>query len=313
MWSTQLRSQTSVKDRVAREAARNDNEAWKNAILQRRVAEGFMFQNVALRYASQVIRSEASRINGSLMSDFGALLAGNAVYIRNFLCDAKDRCLYDQLKQELVSATGAQMTADGGLIEWSKHQVFENPSSLSATFNIIIEMLAEYFDLDVYATRLNYYRDGTQWKPQHHDSHAYGNRAEREDFTAGITLGSDRSLLFVHVESGEEFSFPQNNGDCFAFTNEVNQLFTHGVPRANSAQVGDRFSIIAWGRRNSINERNGGGINSTILQGIKVDQLQTVEDAVNAAQTLVSTAKMAPLKKIETNAEQKKKKKNRLQ
>lgn len=312
MWSTQLRSKTTVHDSATRERTRQ-NEHWKNELLQRRVNEGFLFQNVALRYASQVIRSESARINGSLMNDFGALLAGNAVYIRNFLCDATDRTLYDQLKHELVLATGAEMSADGGLIEWSKHQVFENPSSLSSTFNHIIEMLAEYFDLDVYATRLNYYRDGTQWKPQHHDSHAYGNRALREDFTAGITLGSDRSLLFVHVESGQEFSFPQNNGDCFAFTNEVNQIFTHGVPRANNAQVGDRFSIIAWGRRNSINERNGGGINSTTLRGIKDDQLETVEDAVSAAQTLVSTANMAPLRKVEANSEQKKKKKNRLQ
>ena len=34
----------------------------------------------------------------------------------------------------------------------------------------------KYFDVDVYATRLNFYRNGSDWKPYHHDSHAYGGR-----------------------------------------------------------------------------------------------------------------------------------------
>ena len=42
---------------------------------------------------------------------------------------------------------------------------------------------SEYFDVEVYASRLNFYRDGTDWKPFHHDSHAYGGKAKREDFT----------------------------------------------------------------------------------------------------------------------------------
>lgn len=327
MWSTQLRGGSSAAleppKKKAEEESRptgNKNTAssskWKSPLLRRREEEGFLFQNVALRYASHIIRSESARVNGSLMNDFGSLLAGNAVYIRNFLCDATDRTMYDQLKMELVASTGAATSSEEGLIEWSKHQVFENPSSLSNTFNDIVDMLSEYYDLDVYATRLNYYRDGTQWKPQHHDSHAYGNRAEREDFTAGITLGSDRGLLFVHVESGQEFLFPQNNGDCFAFTTEVNKLFTHGVPRAtNNAQVGDRFSIITWGKRRTINERNGGGIHSSALKKLEEEKtpLDTLEDAVAAAQTLVSSSNQPQLVKREVNPEAKKKKKNRLQ
>eukprot|EP00796_Vickermania_ingenoplastis_P010853 gene10853-7519_t len=323
MWSSKVHSSSSASLPSNKEQSpgstaddtvlKGKRRKWKSDLIQRRADEGFLFQNVALRYAAQVLRSESSRINGSLMNDFASLLAGNAVYIRNFLCPAKDRTFYDQLKAELVEATGASMSLDGGLIEWSKHQVFENPSNLSNTFNEIIDMLSEYFDLDVYATRLNYYRDGTQWKPQHHDSHAYGDRSEREDFTAGLTLGSDRGLLFVHVESGQEFMFPQNNGDCFAFTGEVNKLFTHGVPRANSSQVGDRFSIIAWGRRKSINGRNGGGIHSEALEELGDRRLDSIEDAVSAAHTLVSRGTRAPLASTDINTAGKKKKKNRLQ
>ena len=145
------------------------------------------------------------------------------------------------------------------IISWSKHQLIENPTT-SKTFNDIIAKAAAYFDLDVYQTRLNYYADASSWKPFHHDSHAYGGRALREDFTLGISLGSARDLAFLHVASERQFSFPQENGDVFAFTNEVNTKFMHGVPKVTcgAGKVGPRFSLIAWGRRRSLNERNGG-------------------------------------------------------
>lgn len=291
-----------------------DTSFLQSEIIQRRLNQGFIFQNVAPQYAAQAMRSEVARVNGTLDADLGAVLAGNAIYIKHFLCNSDDRSYYDSLKKELLYSTGASISSEGGLIEWSKHQAFENPSTLSPTFNKIIDMLSDYFELDVYATRLNYYRDGSQWKPQHHDSHAYGDRAEREDFTAGITLGSSRSLLFVHVESRQEFTFPQNNGDCFAFSSEVNQSFTHGVPRATKIYVGDRFSIIAWGRRRSINERNGRGIQSLSLTKLEGAKLATVEDAVRAAQVLVSsTATFEPRTKECSEKKLQKKKKNRLQ
>jgi hypothetical protein len=61
----------------------------------------------------------------------------------------------------------------------------------------------------------------------------------------------------LHPGTGATFDFPQNNGDIFAFTSLANQKFQHGVPKANT-KVGPRFSIIAWGRRRTINERNSG-------------------------------------------------------
>lgn len=266
---------------------------WQSPLLRRRVEAGAKFQNVALSHAASILRSEQARVDGQLNEDFAAVMRGNAVYIHNFVCTENDNSLYHSLKKELVESTGATMDGDGGLIEWSKHQVFENPTDISETFNQIIEMLAEYFDVDVYATRLNYYRDGSQWKPQHHDSHAYGGRAQREDFTVGITLGAERSLLFIHEASKREFNFPQKNGDCFAFTGEVNKTFTHGVPRVH-APIGDRFSIIAWGRRKSLNPRNGGGRSAVddeaMLQYNNGNAIETMEDAVQAAKAMVSNA-----------------------
>lgn len=315
MWSSKIGGDTRKvpnEQRELRAAKESVTHEWKSTLMLQRVGgdNKIHFQNVALSYASQMIRSESARLNGTLMNDYALLLGGNAVYIRNFLCNADDFQLYDKLKDELVEATGAVL--DGGLIEWSKHQAFENPSDMSATFNDVVDMLSDYFDVDVYATRLNYYRDGTQWKPQHHDSHAYGGRSEREDFTAGITLGSDRSLVFVHVESGQEFTFPQNNGDCFAFTGDVNTQFTHGVPRVSSP-VGDRFSIIVWGRRRTINERNGGGTHSESMKKLENQKIDTIDDAIKAAHELVSSENTKPLAPAAANREPSKKKKNRLQ
>ena len=74
----------------------------------------------------------------------------------------------------------------------------------------------------------------------------------------GASFGAARDLAFLHEPSGQRFSFPQNNGDVFAFTSSVNRAFKHGVPKARRTNIGPRFSIIAWGRRRTINERNGG-------------------------------------------------------
>eukprot|EP00466_Bigelowiella_natans_P001138 jgi/Bigna1/54764/estExt_Genewise1Plus.C_430001 len=147
---------------------------------------------------------------------------------------------------------------EGGMINWSKHLKHENPE-FSPTFKAVIESMSDYFDVEVHATRLNFYRDGSAWKPFHHDSHAYGAKGVKEDFTMGASFGGSRSLTFLHESSGTTFDFPQNNGDVFAFTSEANRRFQHGVPKSkNPNRVGCRFSIIAWGTRRSINKRNAG-------------------------------------------------------
>lgn len=142
----------------------------------------------------------------------------------------------------------------------SKHHKFEDPT-ISPTFNRVVARLASYFSMEVYATRLNFYADGTSWKPFHHDSHAgraffqSGGIGPAEDFTVGASFGSTRELAFLHVESGAQFAFPQANGDIFAFDGVVNKTFQHGVPRV-STRCGPRFSVIAWGRRVLLTKRN---------------------------------------------------------
>ena len=53
---------------------------------------------------------------------------------------------------------------------------------------------------EVLASRLNVYRDGKDWKPFHHDSHAF-SKGQQEDFTAGASFGAPRALAFQHVRA----------------------------------------------------------------------------------------------------------------
>ena len=38
------------------------------------------------------------------------------------------------------------------------------------TFNKVIDYISNFFDMDIKATRLNYYKDSNDWKPYHHDA-----------------------------------------------------------------------------------------------------------------------------------------------
>lgn len=198
-------------------------------------------QNQADKYASKILKSERALVDGKLTNDYQLILKNGCNYLPNYFCKTNDLTIFNQLKKELDE------NKNNGMINWSKHFRHEDPS-FSKTFNIIVEQMAKHFNIEVLQTRLNYYKDGNDWKPYHHDKHAYeeGNEIIREDFTMGASFGTSRNLDFKHVGSNFSFSFPQNNGDIFAFNADINKAFMHGIPKANS-NIGERFSIIAWG------------------------------------------------------------------
>ena len=196
--------------------------------------------------------------------------------------------LAEDLEESRYSTTSSKRKGEedfgGGVMNWSKHLKQENPE-FSETFRTVVERMASYFDVDVYATRLNFYRDGSDWKPYHHDSHAFGANGRKEDFTMGASFGAQRALSFLHEPSASSFEFPQKNGDVFAFSSEVNAAMQHGVPRLSGHEqfvANPRFSVIAWGRRRSLNPRNsaaseegdsgGGGGSRSNNQIIGVDE-----------------------------------------
>ena len=197
--------------------------------------------------------------------------SGNAVYIERFHCEENDYETLERLANDLDR--NAKEEEEEGMINWSKHLKQENPE-FSETFRTIVERMAEYFDVDVFATRLNFYRDGSDWKPYHHDSHAFGANGHKEDFTMGASFGAPRALSFLHEPSASSFEFPQKNGDVFAFSSEVNAAMKHGVPQLSGQEQFEnnpRFSVIAWGRRRSLNARNSSVSSSSEKTTIAVD------------------------------------------
>jgi len=216
------------------------------------------FPNSILEYTRHVFKEETARVDGQLITDFQAVMQGHCVYLRKFMCAKNDFSILQTLMEDL-KRKAAEDKEHGGMINWSRHFKYENPD-FSPTFQAVLKRLEDYFDVEIHATRLNFYPDASSWKPFHHDSHAYGEKGVREDFTMGASFGCSRELVFLHPSSGAMFSFPQENGDVFAFDSEVNRKFQHGVPRLRDPKIieGPRFSIIAWGRRRTLNERNGG-------------------------------------------------------
>eukprot|EP00300_Choanocystis_sp_HF-7_P008156 c15752_g1_i4.p1 GENE.c15752_g1_i4~~c15752_g1_i4.p1 ORF type:complete len:233 (+),score=42.43 c15752_g1_i4:27-701(+) len=195
-------------------------------------------KNQIAAFTSKAFKSEVLMTSSSLQADLDKALKGHCIYLPSFFCGPKDFDLLQQLTQDIAAQEGE------GMVNWSQHLKHENPT-FSPTFQRIIARLEEYFDVEVLATRLNFYRNGLDWKPFHHDSHAYSN-GKREDFTMGASFGASRELVFLHEETGAQFGFPQNNGDVFAFTSTANRMFKHGVPKASNTAIGPRFSIIAW-------------------------------------------------------------------
>jgi hypothetical protein len=195
--------------------------------------------NKANMYSNRLVVSESDRLNDTLIKDYKKLLNNSCIYLPNFLCSLNDLIYFDKLKEEITMR-------NLNIVNWSAHYKLENPSGIKI-FEEIVDKVSKTLQVKVKATRINYYANGTDWKPYHRDSHKTVD-GEREDITIGISIGASRELSFLHVASNKKFSFPQNNGDLFAFTDIVNESFKHGVPKTK-ATIGERFSIIIWGKQ----------------------------------------------------------------
>jgi hypothetical protein len=100
------------------------------------------------------------------------------------------------------------------------------------------------------------------YKPLHSDR-SHGIDGEPQ-VTVGLSLGCCRELSFVHRQTRVPITFPQFNGDVFAFGQGVNQVWLHGIPKhdANScsgsgavAGPSRRLSLILWGSKASSQKR----------------------------------------------------------
>ena len=160
--------------------------------------------------------------------------------------------IYNSLLQEIKN-TGKEENGLWKLWHGDTHFIADDKlgwKESCPTFLGVLEKIKDYFQMDIKATRLNWYKNPSEWKPFHHDAAAVKkDKARTQNFTVGISFGIERDIAFEHAKTRSVVTFPLQNGCTYAFSKDVNVIWRHGIPQITSDnnQEGGRISIIAWG------------------------------------------------------------------
>ena len=174
-------------------------------------------------------------------------------------CQEDDHSVYDALLAEL-EASGVKSL----FVEWhgDSHVIADDKKAggkwkkNSPTFQRVVEQIRTYFNMDIKATRFNWYRHDRDWKPFHHDAAAMkSNFARQQNCTVAASFGDEREIGFEHAKNRALISLPQPNGSMYAFGRDVNIEWRHGVMPVPIEQQqlgkkklrGGRISIVCWG------------------------------------------------------------------
>lgn len=116
------------------------------------------------------------------------------------------------------------------------------------TFKMVIDRIKNFFDMDIKATRFNWYKNTEQWKPYHHDAAAVKkDKMNTQNFTVGVSFGVTREVAFEHAKTKTVISIPQPDNCIYAFSKDTNVIWRHGILQDIPNRDEGRISIIAWG------------------------------------------------------------------
>ena len=117
------------------------------------------------------------------------------VVVVQSLFDCNSYEIYENLKNEIASSVPEDVWVpwhgDSHLIandklSWKKY---------CPTFNRVLDELCTYFKMEAKATRLNWYRDNSEWKPYHHDASAVKvDKANSQNITVAASFGAEREV-----------------------------------------------------------------------------------------------------------------------
>lgn len=128
------------------------------------------------------------------------------------------------------------------------------------TFNFILQRLQSYFNVDIKATRFNWYKDTNQWKPFHFDAAAFDpQKRKNQNITIALSFGCTRTTAFEFAEKNKNnlqttISIPISDGEIYAFTNTTNDIWRHGILQEKEFKDEGRISIIIWGWTTNVSE-----------------------------------------------------------
>ena len=185
---------------------------------------------------------------------FGKIMTTRDVTLVNGLfCNESDLSIYNKLMDEINKFNenknlfkmwhgDSHYIVDDNL-DWKKN---------CPTFTNILNKISDYFDMEIQATRFNWYENSDHWKPFHHDAAAIKPHiAAKQNFTVGVSFGLERDAAFEYTKDKTVISFPLPNGSIYCFAKDVNIMWKHGIlqiPPSNKINKG-RISIIAWGKK----------------------------------------------------------------
>lgn len=216
------------------------------------------------RDPASTLVAPAMRIHVGLPGgSYGRTLTGDDVLIvPELLCAQEGLSLYHSIVQEIQSAQ-EEGVKDTKWASWKDgcHLINKAPECSEAYRTAVAKIIA-YFrisEASVYS-RFNWYVNGADWKPLHHDTAAFSQRRlGKQNITVGVSLGGERELVFRHVQHGTLAYFPQPNGMAFSFGRRININWKHGInalPVEKHQQLG-RISIILWGWSDLVDEDPG--------------------------------------------------------
>lgn len=123
------------------------------------------------------------------------------------------------------------------------------------TFNKVLQRIKEYFNVEIKATRFNYYKDTNQWKPFHHDAAALKeDKAKEQNITIAVSFGATRDVAFEHAKHRTKISMPIGDRQAYVFNKDVNIEWRHGILQEKTNREEGRISVIVWGKKEDMCE-----------------------------------------------------------
>jgi hypothetical protein len=195
-------------------------------------------------------------VNTNIIKKDFKMTKNDVMILPNFFEEEDNRNIYDSLLKEMKE-TGYKQDELWKLWHGDSHTIADDKlgdwKSRCPTFNIIINKIASYLNVDIKATRFNWYKNNKDWKPYHRDAAAIDERkAKTQNITIGITFGATRTASFKHMKTKTRIDFPLTNGSIYIFNKQVNIDWMHGITQELELNEEGRISIIIWGYSNKI-------------------------------------------------------------
>lgn len=203
----------------------------------------------------------------------------DVIFVPEFCGYKDDYSLYKAILEEVSRVDEKK----GVLVPWhgDNHLIANDRKQWKKdcpTFNMLIDSIAESFNLEVNATRLNLYRSddrSSESKPYHHDRAAF-TAGTTQNLTIAISLGVTRTVSLKRAKAkfgtknknpegkweslgdyrGAVVNFACPNNSLYAFARDVNIEWKHGVVPSYgevTSEDRDRISIIVWGTKRDMN------------------------------------------------------------